>query len=66
MKRNLKAVLFDLSGTLHIDQQVTPNAVEALKQLRATSKVPVRFISNTFVCLHLLFLFCSFVYGLSL
>lgn len=30
--RRLKAVLIDLSGTLHIENEVTPGAVEALKK----------------------------------
>ena len=31
-RKGLKSVLIDLSGTLHIDNEVTPNAVAALKR----------------------------------
>lgn len=31
-RSSLKSVLIDLSGTLHIENEVTPNAVEALKR----------------------------------
>ena len=34
LKNQLKAVLIDLSGTLHVENQVTPGAVEALKRYR--------------------------------
>lgn len=30
--RSLKLVLIDLSGTLHIENEITPNAVEALQR----------------------------------
>lgn len=30
--RRLKAVLIDLSGTLHVENETTPGAVEALKK----------------------------------
>lgn len=30
----LKAVLIDLSGTIHIDKDVIPGAIEALKKLQ--------------------------------
>ena len=42
----LKALLIDLSGTLHVGNQPTPGAAEALKRLR-DSGLPLRFISNT-------------------
>ncbi|GAB0091705.1 haloacid dehalogenase-like hydrolase domain-containing protein 2 [Sergentomyia squamirostris] len=42
----IRAVLIDLSGTLHIDDDPTPNAVEALKRLR-TLPVQMRFVTNT-------------------
>lgn len=29
----IKAILIDLSGTLHIDDEPTPNAIEALERL---------------------------------
>ncbi|KAJ2691260.1 hypothetical protein IWW39_000159 [Coemansia spiralis] len=43
---NIKGVLLDLSGTLHIDNAVTPRAVEALKLLRSAG-VKVRFVTNS-------------------
>ncbi|XP_075213391.1 haloacid dehalogenase-like hydrolase domain-containing protein 2 [Lycorma delicatula] len=42
----LKAVLIDLSGTLHVENEIIPGAVEALKKLRTTNVV-VRFVTNT-------------------
>lgn len=42
----IRAFLIDLSGTLHIGHQPTPNAVEALERLRK-SGIPLRFCSNT-------------------
>uniref|UniRef100_A0A8D1XCF4 Haloacid dehalogenase-like hydrolase domain-containing protein 2 n=1 Tax=Sus scrofa TaxID=9823 RepID=A0A8D1XCF4_PIG len=45
-RRALKAVLVDLSGTLHIEDAAVPGAQEALKRLRATS-VMIRFVTNT-------------------
>ncbi|KAK7575807.1 hypothetical protein V9T40_012093 [Parthenolecanium corni] len=42
----IKKVLIDLSGTLHIDNQVTGGAVEALKRLRE-SNISVKFVTNT-------------------
>lgn len=44
--RNIKAVLIDLSGTLHIDSSPIPGAVQALERLRE-SKVGIRFVTNT-------------------
>uniref|UniRef100_A0A1B6E3G9 Haloacid dehalogenase-like hydrolase domain-containing protein 2 n=1 Tax=Clastoptera arizonana TaxID=38151 RepID=A0A1B6E3G9_9HEMI len=44
--KNLKLVLIDLSGTIHIENEITPNAIEALKRLRA-SKVSLKFVTNT-------------------
>ncbi|KAJ1916593.1 hypothetical protein GGI13_002612 [Coemansia sp. RSA 455] len=43
---SIKGVLLDLSGTLHIDNAVTPRAVEALKLLRNTG-IKVRFVTNS-------------------
>lgn len=43
----VRAVLIDLSGTLHIDDDPTPNAVEALTKLQATSGLNLRFVTNT-------------------
>lgn len=42
----IRAILIDLSGTLHIGDKPTPNAVEALRRLRQ-ARVPFRFCSNT-------------------
>ncbi|GAA5967250.1 hypothetical protein JCM3765_001748 [Sporobolomyces pararoseus] len=42
----LRALLIDLSGTLHVDSTATPDAKVALERLRA-AKVPLRFVSNT-------------------
>ncbi|MBS1159237.1 MAG: HAD-superfamily subfamily hydrolase [Proteobacteria bacterium] len=41
-----QAVLIDLAGVLHIDDQPIPGAVEALRTLRA-SALPLRFLTNT-------------------
>lgn len=41
-----QAVLIDLAGVLHIDDQAIPGAVEALRTLRA-SGLPLRFLTNT-------------------
>ncbi|CAH1395523.1 unnamed protein product [Nezara viridula] len=45
-RSTLKSVLIDLSGTLHIENEVTPNAVEALKRLRSTN-LKIKFVTNT-------------------
>src|ERR1700683_3991183 len=42
----IRAILIDLSGTLHIGNTPTPGAVEALQRLRHAA-VPFRFCSNT-------------------
>ncbi|XP_044272827.1 haloacid dehalogenase-like hydrolase domain-containing protein 2 [Tribolium madens] len=42
----LRAVLIDLSGTLHIENQVIPGAVEALKKLFETN-LTIKFVTNT-------------------
>ncbi|XP_046643119.1 haloacid dehalogenase-like hydrolase domain-containing protein 2 [Daphnia pulicaria] len=42
----IKAVLVDLSGTLHIENEVTHGAVEALERLKGTD-INVRFLTNT-------------------
>ncbi|BES99780.1 unnamed protein product [Nesidiocoris tenuis] len=44
--RNIQAVLIDLSGTLHVENQATPGAVEALQRLRATD-LKLKFVTNT-------------------
>ncbi|XP_063309941.1 haloacid dehalogenase-like hydrolase domain-containing protein 2 [Pelobates fuscus] len=45
-RRILKAVLVDLSGTLHVDDTPIPGAQEALKRLR-NAPVVIRFVTNT-------------------
>lgn len=44
--RPIRAILIDLSGTLHIESTPLPGAIQALRILRA-SGVPFRFCSNT-------------------
>ncbi|KAI8846155.1 haloacid dehalogenase-like hydrolase domain-containing 2-like protein [Chytridium lagenaria] len=46
MFSKVKAVLIDLSGTLHIETTVTPNAIPALQRLR-DARLPIRFVTNT-------------------
>ncbi|KAJ8408639.1 hypothetical protein AAFF_G00252740 [Aldrovandia affinis] len=46
MRQALKAVLIDLSGTLHIEDTVVPGAKEALDRLRK-APVAVKFVTNT-------------------
>ncbi|KAK0182797.1 hypothetical protein PV327_000895 [Microctonus hyperodae] len=46
MANKIKAVLIDLSGTLHIDNTVIPGATEALKKLRSTN-AKIKFVTNT-------------------
>lgn len=43
---HLRALLVDLSGTLHVGDEPTPGAVHALGRLRAAN-VPFRLCSNT-------------------
>ncbi|KAK7896427.1 hypothetical protein WMY93_021752 [Mugilogobius chulae] len=45
-RRALKAVLIDLSGTLHVEDAAVPGAQEALRKLRQAS-VAVKFVTNT-------------------
>ncbi|XP_036612216.1 haloacid dehalogenase-like hydrolase domain-containing protein 2 [Trichosurus vulpecula] len=45
-RRALKAVLVDLSGTLHVEDAAVPGAQDALKRLRA-APVAIRFVTNT-------------------
>ncbi|KAK7791161.1 hypothetical protein R5R35_013328 [Gryllus longicercus] len=42
----LRAVLIDLSGTLHIEDSAIPGTVEALKRLRSTN-LNIKFVTNT-------------------
>ncbi|KAI5121747.1 hypothetical protein M0805_009036 [Coniferiporia weirii] len=43
----IRAVLIDLSGTLHIGSTPTPSAINALKRVREESGITIRFCSNT-------------------
>ncbi|KAM6475821.1 haloacid dehalogenase-like hydrolase domain-containing protein 2 isoform 2-T2 [Liasis olivaceus] len=45
-RRAIKAVLVDLSGTLHIEDSAVPGAQEALKKLRR-APIAIRFVTNT-------------------
>lgn len=45
---HIRALLIDLSGTIHIGTNQTPRAVEALQRLRSfRPAIPFRFCSNT-------------------
>ncbi|XP_076277961.1 haloacid dehalogenase-like hydrolase domain-containing protein 2 isoform X1 [Lasioglossum baleicum] len=46
MAKQIRMVLIDLSGTLHVDSTVIPGAVEALSRLRSAN-VPLKFVTNT-------------------
>ncbi|XP_015432660.1 PREDICTED: haloacid dehalogenase-like hydrolase domain-containing protein 2 [Dufourea novaeangliae] len=46
MAKQIRLVLIDLSGTLHIDNTVIPGAVEALNRLRSAN-IPLKFVTNT-------------------
>ncbi|KAG8036799.1 hypothetical protein G9C98_004121 [Cotesia typhae] len=46
MANKIKAVFIDLSGTIHIDNNIIPGAIEALKKLRSTS-AKIKFVTNT-------------------
>ena len=43
---SIRALLVDLSGTIHVENEVVPGAVEAVKKLR-DAKVPIKFVTNT-------------------
>ncbi|XP_034564965.1 haloacid dehalogenase-like hydrolase domain-containing protein 2 [Notolabrus celidotus] len=45
-RQAVKAVLIDLSGTLHIENTAVPGAQDALKRLRQTT-VALKFVTNT-------------------
>ncbi|KAJ3283643.1 Haloacid dehalogenase-like hydrolase domain-containing protein 2 [Rhizoclosmatium sp. JEL0117] len=46
--KTIRGVCIDLSGTLHIEDTLTPGALEALTQLRShESQLQIRFVSNT-------------------
>lgn len=42
----LKAILFDISGVLHVDKKPIPGAVDTIARLRQAG-VPMRFVTNT-------------------
>ena len=46
MAKQIRMVLIDLSGTLHIDNTAILGAVEALNRLRSAN-IPLRFVTNT-------------------
>ncbi|XP_033305947.1 haloacid dehalogenase-like hydrolase domain-containing protein 2 isoform X1 [Bombus bifarius] len=46
MAKQIKMILIDLSGTLHIDNSAIPGAVEALNRLR-NAGIPLKFVTNT-------------------
>ena len=43
---SIRALLIDLSGTIHVENEVILGAVEAVKKLR-DAKVPLKFVTNT-------------------
>ena len=43
---SIRALLVDLSGTIHVENEIIPGAVEAVKKLR-DAKVPLKFVTNT-------------------
>ncbi|XP_023170253.1 haloacid dehalogenase-like hydrolase domain-containing protein 2 [Drosophila hydei] len=45
-KMPVKAALIDLSGTLHVEDDPTPNALMGLQRLRS-SNITVKFVTNT-------------------
>ncbi|GLD93583.1 hypothetical protein PINS_up002175 [Pythium insidiosum] len=45
--RRVRGVLIDLSGTLHIDDEVIPGAIAALDRLLSAPDIGVRFVTNT-------------------
>lgn len=42
----IKAILFDISGVLHVDRKPIPGAVDTVSRLRQAD-VPMRFVTNT-------------------
>ncbi|XP_048773320.2 haloacid dehalogenase-like hydrolase domain-containing protein 2 [Ostrea edulis] len=46
MERKIKTVLVDMSGTIHIENEVVPGSLEALKRLRKTD-LNIKFVTNT-------------------
>lgn len=45
--KQIKAVLVDLSGTIHIDDEEIPGSVKALEKLRSCGKFKIKFVTNT-------------------
>lgn len=43
----IRAVLIDLSGTIHIEDKPIPGAIEAIKRLRKLTGVELKFVTNT-------------------
>ncbi len=43
----IKVVLVDLSGTLHIENQLVPGSREALRKLRDSGLYNIKFVTNT-------------------
>ena len=44
--RNPRAMLIDLSGTIHVDDHAIPNSISALKKLK-DHRIPHIFVTNT-------------------
>lgn len=42
----IRALMIDLSGTVHVGDSPTPGAAQAIRRLREAG-VPLRFVSNT-------------------
>ncbi|CAL1539199.1 unnamed protein product [Lymnaea stagnalis] len=47
MSRQIRAVLIDLSGTLHVEDDATPGALEALTKLQSRNNLHIKFVTNT-------------------
>lgn len=45
--RQMHAILIDLSGTLHVEDQATDGAVQALHRLQERPDVALKFVTNT-------------------
>ena len=46
----IKGVLLDLSGTIYVDNEVLPRALEAVQKLQA-KKIPMRYLTLALVVL---------------
>jgi ribonucleotide monophosphatase NagD (HAD superfamily) len=42
----IRALLVDLSGTLHVENEAIPGAVDAVGKIRE-KKIPIKFVTNT-------------------